>query len=117
MDAFTIALRHGAHLGSSDSSRVHPFIGQIRMAGRDLRPGDLGKEWDFSVWGEPYWRDEDDQEVLLFFEFPDGEIQVELGEEGRPLVLYVCAEPLMADSEQRESYGVTRDWPPSGIGG
>lgn len=64
---------------------LRPFVGSLRIEGR---------------------------EILLFFEFPDGEIQVELSREGSPRVLLATQEPLLADPEQRRAYGIEARWPP-----
>ena len=110
---FTLALRRGVYLGSRPGGRVQAFAGSIVIKGRNWRAHEFVGERDFlEVWGEPYWRDEDDEEILLFFEFPDLEITVELTLAGVPQVLIVSTQPLMADAEQREQYGVTASWPP-----
>lgn len=117
-EGFVLALRRDVQLGSSSPERVHPFAGRIRMAGRDRAPRELTGSPDFlEAWGAPYWRDQDDQEILLFFEFARHEIQVELSLDGVPLVIVACSPPLMASPEQRRSYGVTKDWPPSSTTG
>jgi len=111
---FILALRPEAYLGPAAESNVREFQGQIRIGGRNLYAHQLTTERQFvSVWGEPFWRDEDPDEILLFFEFAEGEIQVELSLEGVPRVIVVTPQPLMADPEQRRSYGVTAQWSPS----
>jgi hypothetical protein len=116
LEGLVLALRGGVYLGQAKPEHVRQFAGRIRMNGRDWTPAELRSESDFvAAWGEPYWRDEDEDETLLFFEFDQGEVQVELSLEGVPQVLIVTPEPLMADSAQRESYGVTKSWPPSGL--
>lgn len=118
LSGVTIALRRGVYLGPSPSGEVLPFAGRLRIGGADRAPAELRGEDDFAVvWGRPFWRDEDEEEVLLFFEFPGREIQLELSLEGVPRVLVVSPEPLMADSGQREAYGVDRSWPPEDLRG
>jgi len=115
LEGLVLALRDGVYLGRVEPERVQRFTGRIRMNGREWEPAELRDESDFvAAWGEPYWRDEDEEEVILFFEFDQGEVQVELTLEGVPQILIVTPNPLMADSTQRESYGVTKSWPPSG---
>jgi len=115
VEAYMLALRHGAQLGSGRDAPAERFAGRIRIGGQDLEPHQLAGENDFaSAWGEPYWRDEDEDEILLFFEFPGHEVQVELSPRGEPLVVFFSADPLLADPEQREAYGVTKEWPPTG---
>ncbi len=63
--------------------------------------------------GNPYWRDTDDTEQLLFYEFGDIEWQVEFGRDGRLGALIIMTPPLMSDPGQRASYGVDKAWPPA----
>ena len=66
-----------------------------------------------AVWADPYWRDEDeDGEVILFYEHPRIERQVEIGPSGTLQAIVVTAAPLLADPERRRQYGVTKAWPP-----
>jgi hypothetical protein len=117
LDGFTLALEAGAFLGASSKRPVRPFVGRLKIRGRELRVEELRTEEDLTaLWGTPFWRDEDDDEILLFFEFSHGEIQVELSRDGRPRVLVATPEHLMADPEQRRSYGVEAPWPPSFAG-
>lgn len=62
--------------------------------------------------GEPYWRHEASDESILFYERPGFEFQFELGSDGI-LKAIVLSEPILADAEQRDSYGVTKNWPPA----
>jgi len=113
LTGFSLALRRDVYLGADFRGRVHAFAGSIRMKGRSRGPHELQGESDFAdVLGDPYWRDEDDEEILLFFEFPKREITVELTLKDVPQVLIVSTQPLMADAEQRALYGVTAPWPP-----
>lgn len=63
-------------------------------------------------WGVPYWREEDSDEIILFFEHPGREWQVELKLDGTLKRLVITTVPLMADPDQRHAYGVTAAWPP-----
>lgn len=62
--------------------------------------------------GEAYWRDSDEDETILFYEFPAREWQFEFGRDAQ-LKCLVIAPPILADSVQREAYGVSKPWPPS----
>ena len=61
--------------------------------------------------GEPYWYDQDSDEILLFYEFRNVEYQLEFGRDGR-LKCLVVGRPMLADALQRSHYGVTKPWPP-----
>jgi len=116
LEGLVVSLRGGVYLGATPPGSVKEFAGRIRLSGRDLAPHELRSASDFvEAWGEPYWRDQDEDEILLFFEFESGEVQVELTQEGVPQVLLVTPEPLMADLAQRQAYQVTAPWPPSNL--
>lgn len=109
-----VALRDGAFLGAASKEEVVAFPGKVRMGGSDFRSSELTSEDDFvSALGEPYWREEDEDEVVLYYENPreGAEIQVEITDDGPQVVLF-SDEPLMADPEQRALQGVDRPWPP-----
>ncbi len=92
---------------------VTPFAGTVRAGRRDWYAREFASERICrEIWGDPYWRDVDDQELLLFFEFSGWELQIELALDGTPKALIAQAPPLMADEEQRATYGVTKPWPP-----
>jgi len=117
LEGLVVSLRSGVNLGTLPPGSVKQFSGHVRLNGRDLAPHELRNESDFvAAWGDPYWRDMDEDEILMFFEFGSGEVQVELTPEGVPQILLVTPEPLMADPTQREAYGVTASWPPPGLG-
>ncbi|MDH3456907.1 MAG: hypothetical protein OER90_08700 [Gemmatimonadota bacterium] len=113
LEGFCVALSDAAtDLFPMNVQAISAFRGVIRAGGRDWHPRELAREADFrELWGEPYWRDVDDQEILLFFELRDREIQVELTLAGMPKAL-IIGKPLLADPDQRTAYGVTKPWPP-----
>ena len=89
----------------------HPFGGTVKWQGTVLSLGPMTTEEQLlSLFGEPYWRDEDEQEILLFYEFGKVEWQIELTPSGTLTQWTLCAPPLMADATQREAYGVTKPW-------
>jgi len=89
-----------------------PFPGQCWYQGRIL---DLARATEPSFVeqvGSPYWRDEDEDEILLFYEFPAMEWQVEFAPDGTLNRILVTSAPLLADPRQREAYGLPPDrWP------
>ncbi|MFC1680609.1 hypothetical protein ACFL1S_02295 [Pseudomonadota bacterium] len=62
--------------------------------------------------GEPYWLDDDTDEILFFYE--DGGVEMQFEFPGKKSLgfITILLDPLMADPEQREAYGVTKPWPP-----
>lgn len=83
------------------------FSGVIQLNGAPIQPSALLDEL-----GEPYWRDEDQDEITLFYEFPGHEIQIEHPLNGPPSDIVIATDAVMADAEQRKSYGVSKSWPP-----
>ena len=63
------------------------------------------------AFGEPYWRNQDDDETILFYEWRSCEWQVELAADGC-LKCLVIGVPILADPDQRAMYEVTKPWPP-----
>ena len=63
--------------------------------------------------GPPYWRDEDADELILFYEFPNLEWQIEFSLDGSFNRVNVTCNPLLADETQRKAYRVDKPWPPS----
>jgi hypothetical protein len=92
-----------------------PFNGSVvyRDQRVDLGPG-YREESFVGIMGDPYHRDEDEHEVILFYEKgPHVEWQVEFTLDGTLKALIITSEPLMGDRKQRAAYGVTKDWPPT----
>ncbi len=91
-----------------------PFSGECRFRGRRVDLNHETQEVAFGeLFGPPYWRDVDDMEILLFYEF-FGEIewQVEFTLDGRLKGLMITTPPLFRKEDQRLAYGVTKEWPP-----
>lgn len=113
LEAFTVALSPGAFPGAGWPREAPPFPGTIRIVGEAIGATRLAADRLVEAWGAPYWEDVDPGvEILLFFERHGVEVQLELAPDRRPRVLTVTADPLLADPEQREAYGILRPWPP-----
>lgn len=94
-------------------SHYRPFAGVCLYRGRDLRLSARTNEREiFEHFGSPYWRDQDQDEILLFYEFEDIEWQIELALDGSLKAGLCVTPPLLADPEQRAAYRVTKPWPP-----
>ncbi len=87
------------------------FSGWFRYRGRRL---DLSEETTerelIAFFGSPYWRDQDEDEVIPFYEFGECEWQIEMSLKDW-LSVFVIAPPILADPQQRAAYGVTKPWP------
>jgi len=84
------------------------YKGTIQLNGTAIEPSSIVNRL-----GEPYWRDEDEYEIIYFYEFATHEIQVEHSLQGAIQSVIVTNDALMADAEQRKAYGVTKAWPPN----
>lgn len=84
-----------------------------------------GKPLEFSVsstpakiieaFGEPYWRDDDEGETILFYEYESGavELQFEFSSPTSFDFITITRPGILADAEQRTAYGVDKEWPPA----
>lgn len=110
VDSFEVVF--GAATGAEGYS---PFVGVCHHRGERVSLGSSTTVAEFiGRFGDPYWRDEDERESLLFYEFGgDIEWQVEFDTQARLQFLQIVTPPLLADAKQRSAYGVDRPWPPS----
>lgn len=60
----------------------------------------------------PQWRDQDDEEIIYFYEFPTHELQIEQSLDESIQRIFVTKQAVMADAENRKAYGVNKSWPP-----
>ena len=72
------------------------------------------REEIISIFGEPYWTDFDDSEIILFYEFQESatELQFEFPDGKHLEFITLMKDGVLSKQEQRESYGVTKPWPP-----
>ena len=72
------------------------------------------KDEIITLFGEPYWTDLDDDEIILFYEYRAGtiELQFEFPDGQNLAFITLMQNGVLSDSEQRQSYGVTKPWPP-----
>jgi hypothetical protein len=56
--------------------------------------------------------DEDEDEILFFYERAGVELQLEFAGKETLSGVVMTGQPLMADPEQRRAYKVTAPWPP-----
>jgi len=92
--------------------KYRPFPGAIQYHGENFDLGQLTEEICVRTLGPPFWKDEDADEIILFYEFPSREWQVEFALDGTLNRIIATSKPIMADERQRKAYGVTQPWPP-----
>ena len=102
----------GFFFGHPDEPRQGEYRGRIVHRGAELTLSCRDDESRLiGRFGEPYWRDEDADETILFYEFSAVEWQLELGHDGC-LKCFSLSQPLLSDPAQRTAYRVTKPWPP-----
>ena len=71
------------------------------------------REEIISIFGEPYWTDFDDSEIILFYEFQESAIELQFEfPDGKHLeFITLMKDGILSKKDQRESYGVTKPWP------
>jgi hypothetical protein len=95
-------------------NKYTPFAGKCIVGGREAAfSRETTEQQLVQLWGEPYWRDtDDDDEIVLYYERDNVEWQVELDPAGTLTVINVISPPMLASAEQRKAVGVTKPWPP-----
>lgn len=93
---------------------LRDFKGTFVVEGNPLNldtttsPDDIREQF-----GDPYWTDQEDGEVILFYEYHGGDIEVQYEfPDGVQLGYITVAQAgVLSDPEQRKSYGVDKPWP------
>ncbi|MBN1619319.1 hypothetical protein JW890_01210 [candidate division WOR-3 bacterium] len=89
------------------------FSGETLDKGKPTGINPKTKEDDFiNIFPDVYWRDEDDDEIILFYEFKDFEWQVEFDKSREIKAFIAGGKPtLLSDPEVRKMYKITKDFP------
>ena len=96
----------------ADEAQWKPSAGKVLHEETSVDLANMTEKSFVTFFGEPYWQDQGDWEIFLFYEFIDCEWQVEFDLDGRFQRLLLTDSPFMSDEQQRQAYGVTRFWPP-----
>lgn len=104
ISGFTIVLL------DEEGDKFQPYRGELLWQGEPLDYLQLTQENLAETLGEWYWIDTDEDESIIFYEFPSHEIQIELTLSGYIKRFLVYQEPMLADPQQRDSYGITKPW-------
>jgi hypothetical protein len=96
------------------TERFQPFAGLCRLGEAEIKlSAGVGEHEIIRIFGAPFWRDEDADEILLFYEHKGAvEWQVEIDRQTGLSAMVVTALPLLADAKQRQAYRVSKPWPP-----
>lgn len=92
--------------------KFHSYAGILRYQSDHLPLPQMDLRMFMDKFPSPWWKDEDEQEIILFYEFPWIEWQVEFYPDGSFKRINVTSKPLLECSEQRRAYSVTKPWPP-----
>lgn len=112
----------GYELAAEDGSLISAFITLARFQGSFIIKDQLtaitqktNKEEILSLFGEPYWTDLDDDEIILFYEYQEGSIELQFEFLNGQELTYITLikNGVLSDPTQRKSYGVTKPWPPA----
>ena len=95
-----------------DKEKYQSFTGRILSDGHAIDLSELTPPEFTEQFGECFWLDRDENESIMFYEFTDCEWQVEFDHASSLKRLFMTTRPLMAEDEVRETFDVTRAWPP-----
>jgi hypothetical protein len=111
----------GFEAGIKDGNLDYVYVEVKSFDGRFLlncQPFDIGPSTSpediRNSLGEPWWIDRDESEVILFYEYRRGEVEVQFEfPDGKTLeIITLMKNGVLSGSEQRQNYGVTKPWPP-----
>ncbi|MBN1151450.1 hypothetical protein JXA84_09550 [candidate division WOR-3 bacterium] len=87
-----------------------PFKGDFLLSGKPLIISKSTTEDSFKeIFPDVFWRDEDDDEIILFYEMEKVEWQVEFDKGGGLKALIICTPPLLSDPEAKKTFKVTKE--------
>ncbi len=112
---------NGVEIGTEAGVLDYVFLTLESFPGRLSSDGvalDVGRGSDEAAvrerFGEPYWVDRSDGEVILFYEYAAGavELQFEFPDGGALGFITMSRDGVLSTEEQRSLYGVDKPWPP-----
>ncbi len=95
--------------------RLKAFSGKFTKSGTAL---DLNTKTTeamiVELFGEPYWTDRSDGEVIMFYEYLHGTVELQFEfSDGRALSFITLSRSgVLSIEEQRKLYKVNKPWPP-----
>ena len=109
----------GLELGAKDGVLDYIFLtigeyrGRFTSKGISIVLSDT-EDKILKVFGDPYWIDRSDGEVILFYEYQGGKIELQFEfPDGKKLgYITIALWGVLSSAEQREAYGVDSPWPP-----
>lgn len=110
----------GIELGTKQGALDYAFITLANFTGSFARNGSklsistqTTPDAIISMFGEPYWTDTTDEEMILFYEFQNGsvELQFEFPDRRQLGFVTLMRNGILSVPDQRKAYGVTKEWP------
>ena len=111
----------GIELGTEDGVLDYGFFsldsyrGSFVRRGQPLALNGTTSEADIRrIFGEPYWIDRSDGEIIIFYEYGEGtiELQFEFPDAQGLGFITLARNGVLSDPGSRKSYGVDKPWPP-----
>lgn len=111
----------GVELGTKNGVLDYGFFeipaykGSFSRSGEPIKIGKDTTENDIrNMFGEPYWIDRSDGEVIMFYEYKAGTIELQFEfSDGKVLsAITLSMNGVLSKADQRKAYGVTKPWPP-----
>ena len=110
--------KQGFEIGLKSAVLDYAFIDLQHFPGLITRKGEpmpYLRFWDAqrvaAELGEPYWREEDDKEVILFYEDRYVETQIEFPDKKTARYITILCNPILADAATRKFYHCHKPWP------
>ena len=113
--------RRGIELSAKDGLldsaflTLEDFDGEFLLHGSAIELDTSTSEQEVQrLFGDPYWTDRSDGEVIQFYEYAEGalELQFEFPDATSLGFITVAVEGILSNKKQRDRYGVTKPWPP-----
>lgn len=113
--------RNGVELRTARNALDSVFVTLKKFPGKLTKSGaalDLNTKTTeaqiLALFGEPYWTDRSDGEVIMFYEYQHGEIELQFEfSDGRTLSFITLSQNgVLSAEEQRRHYKVNKPWPP-----
>ena len=113
--------RNGVEISTARDALDSVFVTLKSFSGKFTKSGnaiDLNAKTTeaqiLALFGEPYWTDRSDSEVIMFYEYQRGTIELQFEfTDGRALsFITLCQNGVLSTEEQRKNYKVKNPWPP-----
>lgn len=94
---------------------IDKFKGKFQVDGKETElSGNNTPQTIIEHFGEPYWIDNSDKELIQFYEYREGsiELQFEFSDSIHLTYISLMVDGVLSTEEQRNAYNVTKPWPP-----